>query len=184
MRNINSTSRETMVKSELVSNPRKVNADFPADMLPKRNKGNRRKNRTSLVHFNAVKHVYNDILQGATESIVVNKLVDDFYEIGKKYSRDHALHILQEGKSLIMEDMEKELQDIRINLMAKAYDTYTDAREQGDRTNALKALDFISKITGALDPKYGQTNVQNITIDFRFGDDDNKETDYEDVDEC
>lgn len=166
-------------ESKIVSNPRRVKSDFPEEMLPTKAKSTGRLKKTSVVKFNAIKHAYNDILQGATDSMVLNKLTEDFYEVGKAYTEGHARHVLAEAKQLIMQDMESELRDIRIGLMAKAYDTYTDAREHGDRTNAIAALNFISKITGALDPRYGQTNVQNITIDFHFEDDNNDE--YEDV---
>lgn len=168
-----------MAKSKIVAKPRKVKADFPEEMLPIKSKATGRLKQNSVVRFNAIKHAYNDILQGATDSMVVNKLTEDFYEVGKAYTEGHAKHVLQEAKQLIFQDMESELRDIRIGLMAKAYDTYTDAREHGDRTNAIAALNFISKITGALDPRYGQTNVQNITIDFHFDDDNNEE--YEEV---
>ena len=168
-----------MAKSKILSNPRKVKADFPEEMLPQKGKTTGRLKQNSVIKFNAIKNVYNDILRGATDSMVLNKLTDDFYEIGKCYTEGHARHILCDAKQLIMKDMETELRDIRIGLMAKAYDTYTDARDHGDRTNAIAALNFISKITGALDPRYGQTNVQNITIDFHFEDDNNEE--YEEV---
>ena len=171
------------VKNILVEKPRVKNAEFPAEMLPKTNKGNRRKNIRELTKFNAVKHIYNDCLLGMTESMIVNKLVDDFYGIGKKYSEAYAYSLLAETKAMIKDDMEKEIQDIRISLMAKAYDTYTDAREHGDRGNAMSALNFISKITGALDPRYGQTNVQNIIIDFHFDDNDDDKNKLEDIED-
>lgn len=164
---------------KIVKKPRKVKADFPEEMLPTKAKSTGKLKKTSVVKFNAVKNAYNDILMGATDSMVINKLVDDVYEVGKAYTEGHARHVLAEAKQLIIQDMETELRDIRIGLMAKAYDTYTDAREHGDRTNAIAALNFISKITGALDPRYGQTNVQNITIDFHF--DDNNDEEYEEV---
>lgn len=138
-------------------------------------------NKTSVAHYNAIKHIYNDILQGATDSVVINKLKEDTYELGRVYTEQYCARLLAKAKTMIVQDMESELRDIRIGLMAKAYDTYTDAREHGDRTNALSALNFISKITGALDPRYGQTNVQNITIDFHFEDEENKDEEYEDV---
>lgn len=145
-------------------------------------KKNRRIKVGSVVKYNAIKHVYNDLLMGATDSVVSNKLQEDTYEIGKAYTHDYSYKILAEAKNMLIKDMESELQNIRIGLMAKAYDTYTDAREHGDRTNAIAALNFISKITGALDPRYGQTNVQNITIDFKFEpDEDNKDEEYEEV---
>lgn len=167
-------------KNKLVSKPRKLKADFPEEMHPVKTKSKKLK-KTSVIKFNALKHVYNDILQGATDSMVLNKLTEDYYEVGKVYTEGHARHVLAEAKQLIFKDMESELRDIRIGLMAKAYDTYTDAREHGDRTNAIAALNFISKITGALDPRYGQTNVQNITIDFHFEDDDENNEEYEEV---
>lgn len=186
MLNINSKSKETMpknVKTTLVEKPRVKKSDFPDEMLPSKNKGNRRNNIRELTKFNAVKHIYNDCLLGMTESMIVNKLVDDFYDIGKKYSQAYAYTLLAEVKAMIRDDMEKEIQDIRINLMAKAYDTYADAREHGDRSNAMSALNFISKITGALDPRYGQTNVQNIIIDFHFDDDDDNKNKLEDIED-
>lgn len=163
-------------------NQRKTKADFG---VPTKKKSGTRK-LGSVQHYTAIKHVYNDLLLGATDSMVANKLQEDTYEIGKAYTHDYSYKILQEAKQMVISDMESELQNIRIGLMAKAYDTYTDARENGDRTNAIAALNFISKITGALDPRYGQTNVQNITIDFHFDGDeeDNKDEEYEDVNEC
>lgn len=136
----------------------------------------------SVTKQTAIKFIYNDLLLGATDSMVANKLQEDSYGIGRAYTHDYSYKLLAATKVMLLKDMESELKDIRIGLMAKAYDTYTDARAHGDRTNAIAALNFISKITGALDPKYGQTNVQNITIDFKFeSDDDNKDEEYEEV---
>lgn len=171
-----------MAKDELISKPNKriYKKDFP-DHRPKKTKTTGRLNQKQLVHFDAMKHAYNDLLLGYTESMVKNKLVDDVYEVGKKYSDHSARGIVCEAKQLIIADMEDELRDLRITLMAKAFDVYTEAREAHDRRAALDSLNFISKISGALDPRYGQTNVQNIVIDFKFDEDNDEE--FEEVDE-
>lgn len=171
------------VKEPILENPRVFKRDFPDELRPKTNKGNRRLRLASVTKFNAIKKAYKELLLGKPKSEIRDALTNDDYGIGKKYAENTSKDLVEVAQRLIMEDMEGELQNIRIGLMAKAYDVYSDAREHNDRTNAMSALNFISKITGALDPRYGQTNVQNITIDFKFDNDDDVE-EYEEVNEC
>lgn len=137
----------------------------------------------SLQKLTAMKCIYTDLVKGVQRSEIMNRLRADYYGIGVKWSNEHNNTVYDEALKILRDDMAVEMRDLRIGILSKAFDVYKEAREAHDRTNALKALNFISQITGALDPKYAQTHVQTVTIDFNFSDNEDNETEYEEVEE-
>lgn len=122
----------------------------------------------------AIRYVVNDILQGATYSVLQEKLAEDGYGIDYCYKQSSRNRIIADARKRIKEDFKEQLPHLKEDMMARLLDVYTECRDLGDRGNALKALEQIAKITGMNEQKI---NVEgkidnNITIDFGFDNDD------------
>ena len=50
------------------------------------------------------------------------------------------------------------------------YDLFTEAKDMGDRMNAIKCIQEIAKLTGAYEPTKVEAKVENIVIDFNLTD--------------
>lgn len=121
--------------------------------------------------------VYNDILNGATYSVLINKIVNAEYEgcNGFKYTKKSAESIVGRVKQTIREDYKQDREELKERLSTMLFDVYTEAREMGDRQAALKAVEQIAKMTGVNEAQKMEVS-QKVTIDFGF---DDKEEDSE-----
>lgn len=119
---------------------------------------------------NIVKFVYNDIVCGAPNSVLLEKLMSDSYSIGKKYKRSQSYKIIAKASELIKDDFSEYRESAKQQLFATALDILTECREMKDRSNALKTLDYISKLIGAYEAdKINIKEEKDVTIDFKFG---------------
>lgn len=116
----------------------------------------------------AIRNVINDLMNGGVYSVIKQKLMEDEYEIGKKYTGGSAKNILIEARKRIKADFEEQLPDIRASLTNMLYDLFTEAKEIGDRMNAIKCLQEIAKLTGAYEAEKHEVKVKEITIDFNL----------------
>lgn len=125
----------------------------------------------------ATKYVINDILNGATWSVLRDKLMNDDYEIGHKYSEPQSQRIVRKAREVIKQDINEQMPELREETMARILDVYTECRELGDRMNALKALDMINKMFGQYQDKLKiDADVkQEIVIDFGYDKDNSKD---------
>lgn len=126
------------------------------------------------------KEIYNDILNGATYTVMINKIREGVYEgaEGTSYSEIAAKKLIAEAKKLMRDDFAEERQVIKENLTIRLMDVYTEAREMGDRASALKALEQMAKLTGVLEPVKieGKFNSK-VVIDFGFDDKEDADVD-------
>lgn len=130
--------------------------------VKKGDKINHSKHRRMLARHS----VLNDMLNGATRSIAIDKLQNDGYSLGYNFSYETAKDIYEEAMRQIKKDFEAERSWIKDSLLSKWMDIYTDARERVDLTNANKALDYIAKMTGAYEPEKAEISIKQIDIDF------------------
>lgn len=117
-----------------------------------------------------VRHIVNDILDGATRSVIVAKVKEDAYGIGRTYSESQCDKFIREARDIIQQDTLEMIPTMRDDMINRLLDVYTEARERGDSNGALKALDQISKVTGLYEQKLrveGHT-TNEIIIDFGF----------------
>lgn len=119
----------------------------------------------------AIRYVINDIIDGGVYSVIIEKLMNDEYGVGKKYVKGTAKQIIKCARERIKEDFAEQLPQIRENLTSMLMDLFTDAKQMGDRTNAIKAIQEIAKLTGAYEPTKVEAKVENIIIDFNLTDD-------------
>lgn len=118
----------------------------------------------------AIRHVVNDLMDGGVYSVIKTKLMEDYYELGKKYTEGTAKQIIKLARARIKEDFAEQLPDIQASLTNMLYDLYTQAKEMGDRMNAIKCIQEIAKLTGAYSPQKLEAKVENIVIDFNLTD--------------
>lgn len=121
-------------------------------------------------HHLAVRNVINDILNGATYSVLKAKLMEDEYELGYKYSKGQVDRIVREARDVIKKDTEEQMPTLKEDMLARMLDVYTEARDMGDRMNALKALDQINKMFGMYQEKLkvDADIKQEVIIDFGY----------------
>lgn len=122
-----------------------------------------------------IRAMINDILNGATSSVMVAKAMEGLYEgVHKKVSDRRAYSALREARLRIKKDTDEMIPSLRDDMINRALDVYTECRESGDRLSALKALDQINKVCGLYEQKLKvDANVnQNIVIDFGIDNDD------------
>lgn len=118
----------------------------------------------------AIRHVVNDLMDGAVYSVIITKLTEDHYELGKNYNKGTAKQLIAEARKRIKKDFEEQLPEIKSSLTNMLLDLFTEAKEVGDRMNAIKCIQEIAKLTGAYSPTQQEVKVQNITIDFQLTD--------------
>lgn len=123
---------------------------------------------TSVRKDEVVNHIYNDICNGATYTNCLNKLMNDDYEVGHKYSESRADALITEARRLIRQDFEEDRKEIKARLYVAIQDVFNECREANDRSNALKCLEQISKLLGLNEPDKIDMRLQNIDIDFGF----------------
>lgn len=121
-------------------------------------------------HHLAVRNVINDILNGATYSVLKAKLMEDAYELGYKYSKGQVDRIVREARDVIKKDTEEQLPYLKEDMLARVLDVYTESRELGDRMNALKSLEMINKMFGLYQEKIkvDADIKQEVIIDFGY----------------
>ncbi|WP_407433041.1 hypothetical protein [Methanobrevibacter sp.] len=118
----------------------------------------------------AIRNVVNDLMDGGVYSVIKEKLMEDEYGIGKKYTEGTAKAIIKFARKRIKDDFEEQLPDIRASLTNMLYDLFTEAKDMGDRMNAIKCIQEIAKLTGAYEPTKVEAKVENIVIDFNLTD--------------
>lgn len=119
----------------------------------------------------AVKRVINDMLNGATNSVLTEKLMNDDYELDFKYTKNGAQHITKEARRILRKDFETERAELRERIFAMYMDVYTEAKEIGQHQSALKALENICKLTGVNEPDKQEVTLNDVVIDFKFDED-------------
>ena len=117
-----------------------------------------------------IRNIVNDILDGATRSVIVSKVKEDAYGIGRTYSEARVDQFIRKAREIIQQDTLEMIPSMRDDMINRLLDVYTDAKKKGDSNGALKALDQLSKVCGLYEQKLrveGHT-TNEIIIDFGF----------------
>lgn len=138
-------------------------------------RGTRSQSRKML----AVKNIYNDFLAGATYSNVRDKLMNDDYNLGFKYSDKSTTYIIHEAYQMIRDDFAKDREFLQAKLVATCNDVLGEAVKDNNGKLALEAVDRIAKL-GGLYNNQTQTQVNilgkgDMVIDFKLDDDNTKQ---------
>lgn len=118
------------------------------------------------------RHLINDLLNGASQSVLIQKIEEDAYQLGITYKVASAKNIISQCRKLLKADWEAERKDLREMQLTRLLDLYTDAREMRDTRGALSVLQEINKITGQYEAQKLDVNLSgDINIDFGFNKD-------------
>lgn len=121
-----------------------------------------------------IRHICNDLLNGAVQSVLLEKIQDDTYGVGKTYQISMARQLIALARKRIREDWKEESKELREMQLNRILDLYTESREIGDRMSALKSLQEINKISGLYEPTKVDMKVGG-SIDISFGFENNEE---------
>lgn len=116
----------------------------------------------------AVRCVINDLLDGGMYSAIYIKLTEDKYGLDYKYSASSAQRIITDARKRMKEDYAEALPQFREQMTHMLLDIVTEAREQGDRGNAIRAIQEVCKISGVYEPEKKEVTVKEMTIDFNL----------------
>lgn len=121
----------------------------------------------------AIKNVYNDFCQGATYSNVMDKLMNDDYGIGFKYTDKSTPGIIHEAYQMIRDDFAKDRESLQAKLIATCNDILGNAVKDNNGKLALEAVDRIAKLGGLYNQTQTQVNILgkgDMVIDFKLDD--------------
>lgn len=135
-----------------------------------------------LIADHIVDQVYCDKLNGLSYSEIILKFANCAYDGQKKaIGARTACDYISAAKDRIMYDYESDMKELRADIYSKILAVYNDAVEEGDRTNALAALEKIMKLGGISDKP--QTAIQinsdkenGITVNFGFSNEDSSDS--------
>ena len=123
-----------------------------------------------------VDQVYCDKLNGLSFSEIILKFANCQYDGQKKpIGARTACDYISAAKDRLMYDYESDMKELRADIYGKIMAVYNDAVEEGDRANALAALEKIMKLGGISDKPTTAVQVVNnkegITVNFGFNKD-------------
>lgn len=123
--------------------------------------------KPTIYREQAVRAVLNDLLDGATASVIYQKLMEDEYGVGFKYKLGGAKDIYKAACKRMKEDFEEDKQVIKEHMFNIVMDILTSSKLLGNHFAALQAVDRIAKLTGCYEAEKIDANInQNIVIDF------------------
>lgn len=126
------------------------------------------KAKQSDIKREAIKCILNDFLEGATHSNIVEKLTNDYYDLGFSYTTYSAKKLIDEARKTLKKDYNDEVAGMKERIFNMVLDTYTDARETHNHQSALKALEMINKMFGLNEPEKQEVTLKSVDIDFGF----------------
>lgn len=126
---------------------------------------------TSIYRKEAIiRHLYKEIVNGATSKQIIPKLMNDEYHFGyEKCSYDEATKLMTRAHELIKEEFEVEKEIMRPKLVATVNDILHNASLEKDANMRLKAVQELAKMTGGYEPSKLELK-QDIVIDFNLSD--------------
>lgn len=113
------------------------------------------------------KHIWNEIIQGATNANLVDKIKNDYWNLGLKYCDGSAKNVVTRVRQQMKEDWKQELPTLREMQMQRLLSLYNESLEAADRGNALKTLQEINKVTGLYEAEKIDLNISGeVEINF------------------
>lgn len=134
-----------------------------------------------MIADHIVDQVYCDKLNGLSTSEIIVKFANCQYDGQKKPIKDRtACDYIAAAKDRLMYDYEADMKELRADIYGKILAVYNDAIEEGDRTNALAALEKIMKLGGINDKPQAAIQINSdkengIVVNFGFNNDNNED---------
>ena len=125
-----------------------------------------------------VDQVYCDKLNGLSTSEIVVKFANCQYDGQKKAIGERtAMDYVSAARDRLQYDYESDMKELRADIYGKILAVYNDAVEEGDRTNALAALEKIMKLGGISDKPVAAVQINSdkengVTVNFGFKEED------------
>lgn len=135
-----------------------------------------------MITDHIVDQVYCDKLNGLSTSEIIVKFANCQYDGQKKPIKDRtACDYIAAAKDRLMYDYEADMKELRADIYGKILAVYNDAVEEGDRTNALAALEKIMKLGGISDKPQAAIQINSdkengIVVNFGFSDKDSSDS--------
>lgn len=135
-----------------------------------------------MITDHIVDQVYCDKLNGLSTSEIIVKFANCQYDGQKKPIKDRtACDYIAAAKDRLMYDYEADMKELRADIYGKILAVYNDAVEEGDRTNALAALEKIMKLGGISDKPQAAIQINSdkengVTVNFGFSDKDSSDS--------
>lgn len=108
----------------------------------------------------AIKYVFNDILDFAGYNVIKSRLMSDYYGLGINYSESSVADIYNAAMKQIKEDYERQKDELSEKLAATITDVASMGKENRDGRLVLLATDRLMKLFGI-----GQdTNKTSVSI--------------------
>lgn len=135
-----------------------------------------------MITDHIVDQVYCDKLNGLSTSEIIVKFANCQYDGQKKPIKDRtACDYIAAAKDRLMYDYEADMKELRADIYGKILAVYNDAVEEGDRTNALAALEKIMKLGGISNKPQAAIMINSdkengVTVNFGFSDKDSSDS--------
>ena len=132
-----------------------------------------------MIADHIVDQIYCDKVNGLASSEIILKLANCQYDGQKKPIKERtAYDYISAAKDRLMYDYEADMKELRADIYGKILAVYNDAIEEGDRTNALAALEKIMKLGGVSDKPSTAIQINSdkeggVTVNFGFKSDEN-----------
>lgn len=112
--------------------------------------------------------LWTDIMNGFSRYELIRRLEVDYYGWGSdKWSRSKRYEVLKEAHDKCKMELTEKRDELRQVMYNRYLSVYQSAVENMDRSNAIKALDSIVKLSGISEPeKVDITQDVHVTIDF------------------
>lgn len=109
-----------------------------------------------------------DVMNGYSRYELLRRLEVDYYGWDSdKWSRSKRYELLKEAYNKCKLELTEKRDDLKMVMFNRYLSIYQDAVESRDRSNALKALDSITKLSGIAEPdKVDITQDVKVSIDF------------------
>lgn len=120
-----------------------------------------------------VYRIYIDLVNGLTKYEIMHKLNTDAYpDATSDYGDSQKYKLIDDAFKMAKEECSEKLEQQREMMYNRLLGVYNDSMTAGDRQNALKSLDQLSKLIGLYDTKQKvelSGNLTNeVTISFGF----------------
>lgn len=122
--------------------------------------------------------VAKDILKGATQIKLIQKINKDAYGLGIKLPKDSAENLISKTRKELREDWIEERKGLQEIQLQRLMDLYEESREANDRYSALNTMKEINKMVGLYEAEKIKVDASingSIEIDFGFSEDNSEE---------
>lgn len=112
--------------------------------------------------------IYMEICRGVQQRNIVKNFMEDKYGLGLTGLTEKSIkRHYEKVRDRIKKEYEEKIEVYRQELAAALSNILTECRDSKDRTNAIRAVESLAKLTGAYAPEKHEVK-QDVVIDFGF----------------